>query len=162
MRKWKCYGTCRPSKRESTVCGTSKPRGFNKNAMALLSQSRDNWPSMAPLGHVEFTKMQKLSKSKSKNQNENEKQNENNDENSFSFSFSFLVFVFICVLVFIFVIVFIFVFAFVFVLFVLVLFLNFTMASLGHYRCHCSRKEKLIKSLLAFVLLMLQIVLKQR
>ena len=45
--------------------------------MALLGQSRDSWPSMAPLGHVELTKMQKLLESKNKNQNENEKQNEN-------------------------------------------------------------------------------------
>ena len=45
---------------------------------------------MAPLGHVDLTKMQKLLKSKNKNQNENEKQNENKNENSFSFSFSFL------------------------------------------------------------------------
>ena len=46
-------------------------------AMALLGQSRESWPSMAPLGHVELTKMQKLLKSKNKNKNENEKQNEN-------------------------------------------------------------------------------------
>ena len=51
--------------------------------MALLGQSRDSWPSMAPLGHVELTKMQKLLKSKKKSQNENEKQNENKNENSF-------------------------------------------------------------------------------
>ena len=44
--------------------------------MALLGQVRESWPSMAPLGHVELTKMQKLLKSKNKNQNENEKQNE--------------------------------------------------------------------------------------
>ena len=61
-----------------TVYGTSKPRGVEKNAMALLGQSRDSWPSMAPLGHVELTKMQKLleSKNKNKNQNQNEKKNE--------------------------------------------------------------------------------------
>ena len=41
---------------------------------------------MAPLGHVELTKMQKLLKSK----NKNEKQNENKNENLFLFSFSFL------------------------------------------------------------------------
>ena len=57
--------------------------------MALLGQSRDNWPSMAPLGHVELTKMQKLLKSKNQNQNENEKQNENKNESSFFSSFSF-------------------------------------------------------------------------
>ena len=60
-----------------TVYGTSRPRGFNKNAMALLGQSRDSWPSMASLGHVELAKMQQLLESKNKNQNENEKQNEN-------------------------------------------------------------------------------------
>ena len=36
---------------------------------------------MAPLGHVELTKMQKLLESKNKNQHENEKQNENKNEN---------------------------------------------------------------------------------
>ena len=36
---------------------------------------------MAPLDHVELTKMQKLLKSKNKNKNENEKQNENENEN---------------------------------------------------------------------------------
>ena len=45
--------------------------------MALLGQSRDSWPSMASLGHVELAKMQQLLESKNKNQNENEKQNEN-------------------------------------------------------------------------------------
>ena len=54
------------SKRELTVYGTSRLRGFNKDAMTLLGQSRDSWPSMAPLGHVELTKMQKLLKSKTK------------------------------------------------------------------------------------------------
>ena len=83
MRKWKCYETCRPSKRELTVYGTSKPRGFHENAMTLVGKSRDSWLSMAPLGQVKLTKMQKLTKSKSKNQNENEKQNESNNENSF-------------------------------------------------------------------------------
>ena len=73
IRKQKCYGTSSLSKREVTVYGTSKPRGVNKNAMALLGQSRDTWPSMAPLGHVEFTKMQKRLESKNKNKNENEK-----------------------------------------------------------------------------------------
>ena len=34
--------TSRPSKRELTFYGTSEPRGFNKNAMALLDQSRDS------------------------------------------------------------------------------------------------------------------------
>ena len=41
---------------------------------------------MAPLGHVELTKMQKLLESK----NENVEQIENKDENPFSFSLSFL------------------------------------------------------------------------
>ena len=45
---------------------------------------------MAPLGHVELTKMQKLLESKNKIQNGNEKPNENKNENSFLFSFSFL------------------------------------------------------------------------
>ena len=44
-------------------------------AMALLGQSRDSWPSMAPLHHVELTKMQKLL--------ENKNENENKDENAF-------------------------------------------------------------------------------
>ena len=38
---------------------------------------------MAPIGHVELTKMQKHLESKNKNKNENEKQNENKNENSF-------------------------------------------------------------------------------
>ena len=76
------------SKRELIVYDTSGARGVNKNAMALLGQSRDSWPSMAPLGHVELTKMQKLLESK----NKNEKQNESKNENSFLFSFSFLFF----------------------------------------------------------------------
>ena len=70
-----------PSKRELTVYGTSRPRGFNRNAMALLVKSRDSWPSMAPLGHLELTKMQNLLKSKNKSQNENENQNENKNKN---------------------------------------------------------------------------------
>ena len=57
--------------------------------MPLLGQSRELTPSMAPLGHVELTKMQKLLESKNKNKNENVKQTENKDENPFSFSFSF-------------------------------------------------------------------------
>ena len=40
--------------------GTSRSRGVNKNAMPLPGQLRDSWMSMAPLGHVELTKMQKL------------------------------------------------------------------------------------------------------
>ena len=59
--------------------------------MALPGQVSESWPSMAPLGHVEITKMQKLLKSK--NKNENEKQNEKKNENSFLFSFCFFVFV---------------------------------------------------------------------
>ena len=103
----RCYGTSRPIKRELTIYGTARPRGkfsnensmallgqvrereltvygtsrlrgVNKNAMVLLGQSRDSWPSMAPLGHVELTKMKKLLESKSKT------------ENSFLFSFLFL------------------------------------------------------------------------
>ena len=61
--------------------------GWTKNAMARLGQSRDSWPSMTPLRHVELTKMQKLLKSKKRKENENEKQNENKNENPFSFSF---------------------------------------------------------------------------
>ena len=58
--------------------------------MALLGQSRDSLLSMAPLRHVDLTKMQKLFKSRNKNQNENEKQNENKNEKNHIFSFSFL------------------------------------------------------------------------
>ena len=45
-----------PSKRELIIYGTVRPRGkfANGNAMANLGQVRDIWPSMAPLGHVEF------------------------------------------------------------------------------------------------------------
>ena len=47
---------------------------------------------MAPLGHMDLTKMQKLLKSK--NQNENENKNENLFSFSFLFSFYFLVSIF--------------------------------------------------------------------
>ena len=57
--------------------------------MALPGQVSESWPCMAPLGHVEITKVQKLLKSK----NKNEKQNEKKNENSFLFSFCFFVFV---------------------------------------------------------------------
>ena len=77
------------SKRELTVYGTSSPREFNKKAMTLLGKSRDIWPPMAPLGHVELTKMQKPLETKNKSQNENEKSNENKNKNSFLLSFSF-------------------------------------------------------------------------
>ena len=56
--------------------------------MALLGQVRESCPSVAPLGHVELTKMQKRLERKNKNENEN--QNENKNENLFLFSFSFL------------------------------------------------------------------------
>ena len=121
-----CYGTSRPIKRELTIYFTARPRVkfASEKTMALLGQTRDSWPSMAPLGHVELTKMQKLLESKSKN--ENDKQNENKNKNSFWFSFSFLFsfcfsfsfsfsFLFVFVFVFFFVYVFIFVFAFVFI-----------------------------------------------
>ena len=39
--------------------------------MALLDQSRESWPSVVTLGHVELTKMQKHLESKIKNKNEN-------------------------------------------------------------------------------------------
>ena len=84
-RKQKCYGTSRPNKRELTIYGSARPRArfANENAMALLGQERDSWPSMAPLGHVELTKIQKLSERKNKNKNKNWKQNETKNENSF-------------------------------------------------------------------------------
>ena len=93
----RCYGTARPIKRKLTIYGTARPRGKfgNENAMALLCQSRESSPSMAPLGHVELTKMQKLLESKNKNKNENKNQNENQNEKSFLFSFSFLFFHFV-------------------------------------------------------------------
>ena len=90
--------------------------------MALLGQSRDSWPSMASLGHMELTKMQKILKSK--NQNENEKQN----ENSFFFRFCFH-FVFHFCFCFRFRICFFF-----FLFFFFLFFFNFTMAPLGHHR----------------------------
>ena len=54
----RCYDTSRPIKRELTIYGTARPRGkfANENAMALLGQVRESWPSMAPLDHVELTK----------------------------------------------------------------------------------------------------------
>ena len=54
----RCYGTSQPIKTELTIHGTTRPsRKFaNENAMALLGQVRESWPSMAPLGHVVLTK----------------------------------------------------------------------------------------------------------
>ena len=94
-------------KRQLTLYGTSKPRWVNKNAMALLGQSKDSWPSMAPLGHVLF---------------------------SFSFSFLFLfsiLFLFSFSL-FLFSFLLFFYFSF-FLLIFFNFFLNFTMAPLGHH-----------------------------
>ena len=57
------------SRRELTIYDTSRPREkfTNENAMTLLGQSRDRWPFMAPLGHVEFAKTGKtLRKEKQK------------------------------------------------------------------------------------------------
>ena len=87
----RCYGTSRPIKRDLTIHGTTRPRGkfANENAMAPLGQVRESWPSMAPLDHVELTKMQKIRESKNKNESENENQNENKNEKSFFFSFCF-------------------------------------------------------------------------
>ena len=48
--------------------------------MALLGQSRGNWPSIALLGHVELTKMQIFLERKNKNWDKNEKQNENKNQ----------------------------------------------------------------------------------
>ena len=69
------------------IYGTSRPRAKcgNENAMALLVQLRDSWPFKARLGHLEFTKIQKLLESKKKNKNENEEQNENKSKNLFWF-----------------------------------------------------------------------------
>ena len=94
----RCYGTARPREIENAMAflgqirenGTSRLRGVNKNAMPLLGQARESWTFMAPLGHVELTKMQKFLESKNKNKNENEKQIESKNENPFLFSFSFL------------------------------------------------------------------------
>ena len=54
----RCYGTSQPIKTELTIHGTTRPsRKFaNENAMALLGQVRESWPSVAPLGHVDLTK----------------------------------------------------------------------------------------------------------
>ena len=51
--------------------------------MTVLGQVTDSRPSMAPLGHVELKKRQRLLESKNKNKNENEQQNENKNENLF-------------------------------------------------------------------------------
>ena len=80
----------RPSKRELTVYGTLRPRGFNKNAIALLGQSRDSWPSMAPLGHVELTQMQKLLKSKTKNKTKRKSKIKGKQKPKFIFIFIFV------------------------------------------------------------------------
>ena len=57
---------------------------------------------MAPLGHADLTKMEKLRESENKNQNESKKQNENKTKNLFLFSFSFLLLFLFCSVVFIF------------------------------------------------------------
>ena len=55
----RCYSTCTQIKKDLTIYDTARPRGniVNENPMALLGQIRDNWPSMAPPGHTELTKM---------------------------------------------------------------------------------------------------------
>ena len=55
------------------IYGTTRPRGkfAIENVVALLGQVRESWLSMAPLGHVDLTKMQNALESKIKNQNEN-------------------------------------------------------------------------------------------
>ena len=55
------------SEQKRRVNVESRPRRVNRNAMARLGQPRDNWPSMAPVDHVELTKMQNLLESKNKN-----------------------------------------------------------------------------------------------
>ena len=44
-------------------------------------QSRDTWPSVAPLGYMKLTKTQKLGENKNENGNRNKNENENNSEN---------------------------------------------------------------------------------
>ena len=56
--------------------------------MPLLGQSRGTWPSIAPLGHVELTKMQIPLERKNKNHDKNEKQNEKKNQ-KFVFIFNF-------------------------------------------------------------------------
>ena len=79
-----CYGMSRIIKKELTIYGTARPRArfANENAMDFSGQERYGWPSMAPVGHVELTKIQKLSERKNKNINKNWKQNETKNENS--------------------------------------------------------------------------------
>ena len=52
-----------------------------KTLLDFLGQSRDSWPFMALLGHVELIKMQKLLESKNKNKNEIGKKNKIENEN---------------------------------------------------------------------------------
>ena len=59
----KCYGTPRPSKRELTVYGTSRPRGVKKNAKTKTK-----------IKTKLKTKTEMKNKNKSENENENEKQ----------------------------------------------------------------------------------------
>ena len=75
--------------RELAVYGTPRPRGFNKNTMALLGQSRDSWPSMAPLGHNGLTRMQKILESKNKNQMKNKMKAKTKIHFYFHFCFCF-------------------------------------------------------------------------
>ena len=60
-----------------TIYDIVRPRAklAEKHSTALLGQSRDSWPSMAPLGHVQLTKMQKPLESEKKNQKQKWKKN---------------------------------------------------------------------------------------
>ena len=52
------YCSSKSIKGELTIYGTARPRAklANENAMELLGQVRDIWPSIAPVGHVENNK----------------------------------------------------------------------------------------------------------
>ena len=65
QREWERHtNTHRETQRERelTIYSIAGPRAkfANENAMALLGQVRDSWPSMVPLGHMELTKTQEI------------------------------------------------------------------------------------------------------
>ena len=111
--------------RQVTIYGTSSPHRFNKNAMA-------------PLGHVELTKMQNLLKSKNNQNVKNKMKTKPKIRLYFHFRFCCHFGFRFCFFYFRFSFCFYFRFCFCFI-FLYILSLNFTMARQGHYRYLCQK-----------------------
>ena len=166
---FRSYGTSRSIKKDLIIYGTARPRRkfANENPMPLLGQVRKSWLSMAPLGYVESTKMQKLLESKNRNKKENQNQNESKNENSsfnsflffihflfsfsflysfyFAFSFSFSLLLLFSFLFFIFVFVFVFIFVFFSFVFLVFLFKFYYGTSRPPYFCAILRMASYIE-----------------